>query len=429
MKVLLAEPFEGFKKVLKSLLKNFTQDIVDTTSLRETLFYLENLVDEKEIPNLLISSYVLPDGNAIELFRKIRQKEKFASMSLIMCTSEEDPTIYKEALMAGVTKIFLKSKLKEEFKEYLLSFIKEKEVELLSGTIVYVEDSPTYAKIIKTFLRQTKIELKVFSDPEEAYQYILTNSVDLVIIDVILDSKISGIELLEKIRKSEDKCFVPIIVITAFDDPARRVEIFRLGANDYIIKPVLKEEFLVRVKNILYNKRLIEEIKAQREKLKELSFKDFLTGAYNRRILEEFVLKEFEKAKKHGFDLSFIITDIDNFKTINDRHGHIVGDVVLKKISNLLSQKIRAGDFLIRYGGEEFLIILSYCNVDNALKRAEEMRKAIEELNIENLKITASFGVTSLSLHPEANLEELINLADQALYKAKSKGKNRVEIC
>ncbi|MCS7279166.1 MAG: GGDEF domain-containing protein, partial [Thermodesulfobacteriaceae bacterium] len=142
-----------------------------------------------------------------------------------------------------------------------------------------------------------------------------------------------------------------------------------------------------------------------------------------------FVLKEFEKAKKHGFDLSFIMVDIDNFKTINDQHGHIVGDFVLKKMGYLLSQKIRPGDFLIRYGGEEFLIILSYCNVENASKRAEEIRKAIEELTLENLKITASFGVTSLSLHPEANLEELINLADQALYKAKSRGKNRVEVC
>ncbi|MCS7278807.1 MAG: hypothetical protein NZ530_01940, partial [Thermodesulfobacteriaceae bacterium] len=84
MKILLVEPFEGFKKILKSLLKDFTQDIIDTTSLKETLFYLENLVDEKEIPNLLISSYILPDGNAIELFKEIRKKEKFASMSLIM---------------------------------------------------------------------------------------------------------------------------------------------------------------------------------------------------------------------------------------------------------------------------------------------------------------------------------------------------------
>ncbi len=322
----------------------------------------------------------------------------------------------------------MKSKLNEELREYLINLVKEKEIEVLSGTIVYVEDSPVWAKLLESFLSQSKVNFKVFLDPEEAYQYILNNSVDLVCIDLVLDSKISGLELLEKIRKSEEKFSIPVIVITAFDDPARRAEIFRLGANDYITKPVLKEEFLARIKNILINKKLLEEIRVQSEKLKELSLKDSLTGVYNRRILEDFVSEELEKAKKYSFDLSFIMIDIDNFKEINDQYGHIIGDFVLKRIAHLISKKIRKGDLIIRYGGEEFLVMLSYCNLQNAFKRAEEIRKAIEELSLEKLKITASFGVTSLSLHPEATLEELINFADQALYKAKREGKNRVEI-
>jgi len=154
------------------------------------------------------------------------------------------------------------------------------------------------------------------------------------------------------------------------------------------------------------------------------SFIDELTQVYNRKYLDE-ILKELIKRKK----LCLIELDIDHFKSINDTYGHPFGDEVLKKMASILKSKLRKDDLIIRMGGEEFLIILDTDELDKALIVAEKLRKAIEEGDFEKTKVTSSFGVCCMEINSKDDFEKLYSLVDEALYKAKQNGRNRVEKC
>ncbi|MHB1662008.1 MAG: sensor domain-containing diguanylate cyclase [bacterium] len=170
---------------------------------------------------------------------------------------------------------------------------------------------------------------------------------------------------------------------------------------------------------------ITERIKMEQE-LKRLSATDSLTGAYNRNKYKEIIGKEIKVAKRYGYPLSAIIFDIDFFKEINDNHGHIAGDEVLKNLALLIMKNIRSEDYFIRWGGEEFLIIAPYSPLKNTLLLAEKLRAETEaQYFYGNIKITLSLGVTALL--QEDGEESFIERADNALYKAKTNGRNRIE--
>ena len=169
-------------------------------------------------------------------------------------------------------------------------------------------------------------------------------------------------------------------------------------------------------------RKIIEENFIQ---LIELSIKDTLTGAYNRYAFLDFINEEIERAKRYRFPISLIMFDIDDFKKINDNHGHLKGDEVLKEIAKLVRQNIRKCDRLVRWGGEEFIILCPHINVEDAAKLADKLRKVIEN-NDFGIKVTASFGVAEIDV--EKGVDEAIKRADEALYKSKRSGKNTVTV-
>lgn len=180
--------------------------------------------------------------------------------------------------------------------------------------------------------------------------------------------------------------------------------------------------------SILYG--IIEDItiqEEQRQEVKLLSEVDKLTSLYNRHKIDTSLNIELKRASRHGNDLSLIITDIDNFKSINDTYGHIVGDSVLIEFASLLKENIRDTDIIGRWGGEEFIIICQNSNLDEARQLAQKLRKCIEEFTFDKVNnITSSFGVTQFV--KEDDIESFLTKADKALYRAKLNGRNRVEI-
>ena len=175
---------------------------------------------------------------------------------------------------------------------------------------------------------------------------------------------------------------------------------------------------------------LIEDIterKLAEEELKRLAATDKLTGAYNRTKCHEILEREIERVKRHNQPLSIIIFDIDHFKEVNDRYGHSAGDYVLKTIADIVRESIRKIDYFVRWGGEEFMIISSETNLNEASALAERIREIIESSTFQNVgKVTVSFGVTEFR---ENDTEDsLIKRADDAMYEAKKKGRNRVEV-
>lgn len=186
--------------------------------------------------------------------------------------------------------------------------------------------------------------------------------------------------------------------------------------------------YLVNMKKVIQcNIRDITVQKRMEEKLKKLSTKDNLTGFYNRRKFKEIIRIEIERVKRYNQPLSLIMFDIDHFKKVNDTYGHGAGDYVLKTIAGIVRKNIRKIDYLFRWGGEEFLILSSETQLDKAHALAERIRKAIESYKFNKVgKVTVSFGVTELT---EIDTQDsFIKRADDAMYKAKEKGRNRVEV-
>ncbi|KAF2956358.1 GGDEF domain-containing protein [Marinitoga sp. 38H-ov] len=196
-----------------------------------------------------------------------------------------------------------------------------------------------------------------------------------------------------------------------------------LKAEDFILNPINIEELNYK---IMLGINRIKKI----EKLNDLLLIDYLTKVYNRRAITDILKKEIERAKRENFSFALSMIDFDNFKKVNDLYGHDSGDAVLREISKLLSSNIRYYDNIGRLGGEEFLVIISHVNKNEAITVAERLRKKVEDyiikINGYNIKITISQGISIFE--DNKNLDQMIKEADIALYKAKSSGKNKVII-
>ena len=197
-------------------------------------------------------------------------------------------------------------------------------------------------------------------------------------------------------------------------DPSERID----GKEEAFFKIVVKQAFVIIENSWLYNK------------VKELAITDSLTGIYNHGFLYECLCKEYARAERYKLPLSFLMMDVDHFKKVNDTYGHLQGDTVLCKISQILKNNIRVCDTLGRYGGEEFSIILPESKLEDSMNLAERMRKEVEQYNFGEvnkvIKCTISIGISSYPGPDVKNLEDLINKADKALYNAKAEGRNRV---
>jgi len=247
---------------------------------------------------------------------------------------------------------------------------------------------------------------------------------DIIITDLLVEGSLNGMGFIREIRKIvPDRSKLPILVISGFDDVTRRIELLNMGANDYIVKPIVKEELVARLSNLVTTKQLFDQVKMQQEQLYQLAMTDQLTGLYNRHSLVQLLPKYFSHSVRHSTPLSVLVLDIDHFKHINDNYGHSKGDDVLRKFGQLITANFRSEDLVARYGGEEFVVIMANSNHDDAIEKAELLRTHIESHLIEGLKVTISIGVACADSH--SNFEHMFNQADTALYHAKENGRNQ----
>ncbi|MDH5718301.1 MAG: GGDEF domain-containing protein [Spirochaetia bacterium] len=179
----------------------------------------------------------------------------------------------------------------------------------------------------------------------------------------------------------------------------------------------------------LWHFKLIIELHATQQKLYKYSFIDELTNTYNRRYILEILQKEMSRAKRYNTNLSIMILDIDNFKKINDNYGHLEGDKMLKRFADSCKANMRDNDYFGRYGGEEFLYILTNTEKENAVLFAERLREMIVKLCLisedKKISLTTSIGVSEYKIDTD-DLDSFLDRTDKALYKAKEKGKNCV---
>jgi diguanylate cyclase (GGDEF)-like protein len=185
-------------------------------------------------------------------------------------------------------------------------------------------------------------------------------------------------------------------------------------SDDMLILTALANQVAVAIENA----RLYEE-----------SIVDGLTGLYQRKYFELRLEEELKRSQKYKHPLNLVMIDIDYFKRVNDEHGHLMGDAVLKEVASVFKKSVRLEDVVARYGGEEFVLIMPHTSVENMRKTGERLRAEIEEMEISGIRITISVGIGHFDgKEMDFNHRDLINRADRALYLAKKRGRNRVEM-
>jgi two-component system cell cycle response regulator len=304
----------------------------------------------------------------------------------------------------------------------------------MSDSVLIIDDSDAIRERIIRTLESFDLFARFYEaeDGLEGFKKLLSSPVDIILCDLEMP-RIDGFKFLSMLKSRPDLQDVPVIILTGMNDRELKIKGLEQGASDYVTKPFDPEELVARVKVHLKIKHLQDDLKRSNELLLELSNTDHLTGLFNRRYLMDALDKELQRCVRKDGCLSLIILDIDHFKRVNDTHGHLQGDVVLQKVALSLQKELRSYDIAARYGGEEFVAVLPDANPKEALFVAERIRLSIQGTKfsgaLTSLSITVSLGVATFPVRDCATVDEFLKLADDALYQAKAKGRNRVEFC
>ncbi|WP_028580505.1 diguanylate cyclase [Desulfogranum japonicum] len=288
--------------------------------------------------------------------------------------------------------------------------------------VLVVDDSWTIREHVTKLLKVQLFQVLTATDSEEALQRLAMNpDIKLVITDYDMPGD-DGFRMVKKIRRRYGREQLAIIGLSSHNEKKLSVKFIKNGANDFITKPFLPEEFSCR---IAQNLEMLDFL----QKNIDSSNRDFLTGLYNRRFLFDAGQKLFENSKRKNISIAVVLIDIDHFKDVNDSYGHDIGDCVLKKVSSILMNWFRGSDIIARLGGEEFCIITTNMHKDFYLGIFDQLRETISNSTMytgeHSFNISVSIGVcTDL----KKSLEDMIQEADALLYKAKNEGRNRVII-
>lgn len=376
---------------------------------------------------LVCCSQHLPDITGSDFCGQIRSISGYDFASVIVLTAEDNSRILKQALLAGATDIFSKNDL-EELEIYLQRFVERKNRQI-SGRVLFIEDSRVLQEIILDLLTDMGLDVDAYTHAEGAWDAYQKGSYDLVITDIMLEGMMSGISLVRKIRRLHgEPGNIPIIATSGFDNMSRKIELFHLGVNDYVAKPIVREELRQRVFNHISSYQRMLELRSQQHSLYSLAMLDELTQLFNRHALREFAGKYFSEALRFNRPLTMAVIDIDRFKDINETKGYPKGDEVLAELGTWLKRFVRDEDMVARWAGEEFIFLLPDCDTDTAIALMERLQKRLAQFKPANLTITVSIGLTTMEDGAEHNLNSLFELADGAMYQAKMAGRNCIKV-
>ena len=289
--------------------------------------------------------------------------------------------------------------------------------------VMIVEDSAPFRNSLKKIPTSLQFHVFTAAHGEEAMSYFADNpDIRLVVCDYRMPVK-DGLEVLKEIRAASDKNQIGVLMMTSPSENVNGAIFLKNGANDFIAKPFVKEELICRVNNLIEAMENINQIA-------DFANKDFLTGVYNRRYFYDDMNEYVAYAEERAEPYAVAMLDIDHFKEINDACGHDSGDRVLKTLAKKLIDETKNGDLIARFGGEEFCIVLKNISNEEAVKFFVNLRANIASCNVqlkkEQINFTVSIGVAFS--RSDYKLDELLELADEALYRAKENGRNRVEI-
>lgn len=291
--------------------------------------------------------------------------------------------------------------------------------------LLVVEDDPVSRRLVESFASRWGYEVTTAESAVKAWDILRgPNAPSLVVSDWMMPD-MDGLELCRRIRAMDRPDYVYVILLTAKDSKEDIVEGLKAGADDYLAKPFHKNELMYRIR---IGRRIVE----LEQRIRRAAETDPLTGLLNRGAFMRRLEAEMQRSRREGQALSVVLSDLDHFKRVNDVHGHQAGDEVLRQFGGLLESLSRPYDLQGRYGGEEFILCLPGADTRRGIVIAERIRERLEAEEIAlpfgegSIRISASFGVATLLSSDEDTLDSFIKRADEALYRAKAEGRNRV---
>ena len=277
-----------------------------------------------------------------------------------------------------------------------------------------VDDCRSDQKLIEAILKQDGYSLILASTGSDALKILQTENVDLILLDILMPV-MDGYHVCRHLKQSTLTRYIPVVFVTALSEEEAEIAGLKLGAVDYVIKPIVASVLKARIRNHV-------DMKKYRDSLEMTSMFDYMTVIPNRRYFEFQLEKEWRRALRTCEVFSVFFIDIDSFKQYNDHFGHASGDECLKTVASVLNQKARrSGDFVARIGGEEFALIAPSLGFQGAGVLGEIICKAIRE----NSPVTVSIGIATKVVSQENSPQEILRQADEALYQAKNQGKDR----
>jgi len=299
-------------------------------------------------------------------------------------------------------------------------------------TILIIDDSKTNIGILSAVLESYGFQTITARNGKMGIQRVIFSKPDLILLDIMMPG-LNGFETCLRLKSDDRTKNIPIIFMTALADIESKLQAFEAGGVDYITKPFEKAEVLARVKTHLTIRRLQQELEARNRELAALVHIDGLTKIANRRHFDRYINQEWKIMRREKGCMSLIFIDIDNFKLYNDFYGHQAGDECLKQVARLFDQAShRPADLAARYGGEEFVVLLPNTDKSGAEYIATQIQKSLRELEMPHERstvssmLTCSMGIAWCMVSDPAFSPELfIGMADEAMYQAKTQGRNK----
>jgi two-component system cell cycle response regulator len=406
-----------------------------------------------ELPDIVLLDVMMPGMDGFEVCRRIKANAKVAHIPIVMVTALDQPSDRVTGLEAGADDFLTKPvddlalfarvrslvrlkmmtdelRMREETGQSMgLADAAETMVEPdPSGRILVVEDRPESVAWFRGGLEQ-KNKLVDVATFDEALVRARGGDFDLLVVSLGIRN-FDGLRLCSHLRSLPEVRNTPILVLVSEGESRKLVQALDMGVNDYLMRPVDRNELLARVRTQLRKKRYSDKLRHNMQLSVEMAITDPLTRLHNRRYMSSH-LDTLMKGASPAKPISFLILDIDHFKSVNDTHGHDVGDEVLREFANRISANVRGIDLACRHGGEEFVVVMPDTDGAFAFSVAERLRQSIEATPIKIsrppnlLNITVSVGIASSVGTPDAP-DQLLRRADQALYRAKREGRNRV---
>jgi len=449
-RVLVVDDVPANVKLLEARLSAEYFDVVTAMSGREAL-----AICKRAECDLVLLDVMMPDMDGFEVCRRLKSNPATHHIPVVMVTALDQLSDKVRGLEAGADDFLTKpipelvliarvrslARLKMVTDELRLRVLTSHEIGIESpereavadtgrdGRILIVDDRPASCERIAAMLAKEHA-VEVEADPNQALFHAAEGNYDLLIVSLGLES-FDALRLCSQTRSLDRTRNLPILVITEPDNNARMLRGLEIGVNDFLIRPIDTNELLARARSQVRKRRYTERLRDNVQMSIEMAITDALTGLFNRRYMESHLGTLIEQAAARGKPLSALVIDIDYFKAINDSHGHDAGDDVLRDFALRIKRSIRGIDLACRYGGEEFVIVMPETDMAVAAMVAERLRRRIaaEPFGIaqgaRHVAVTISIGIAGFR-GKDDTAASLLKRADQALYRAKLDGRNRV---